>query len=232
MIRFSIFLLPLIALLAADEPTWNKPLPEWNADDARAVLIGSPWVKVVTASFVRKLSESERREGGNMEAEGAGQGLGTEALDNLHLFGGKSKSPGKKEPPPPRLWIRWESALPVRAAELRANDTVAPELDGEDYAICVYNLPLPVTGFDMKVLPDNLKRLGSLKLDQKKEVKPSRVLVRPNGSEMATLVYFFPRGANITNAVTRIDFSAQVGRIMLQMDFFPAEMQFQNKLAL
>jgi len=232
MIRFSIFLLPVIALVAADEPTWNKPLPEWNVEDAKAVLTGSPWVKVVTVAYMRKLSESERRDGGNMEAEGASKGVGIEGLDNFSLFGsGKSKNPGKATPAT-KLWIRWESALPVRAAELRGADNAAPTIDGEDYAICVYNLPLTVTGFDMKVLPESLKRVGWLKLDDGKEVKPSRVLVRPDGSGIATLVYFFPRSANITSDIKRVEFVAQVGRAYLSQFFYPEEMKFQNKLAL
>jgi len=231
MFRFSIFLLPVIALVAADEPTWNKPLPEWSAEDATAVLTGSPWVKVITAATMRKLSESERREGGNMEAEGAGTGVGFEGLENFSLFGvGKSKTPAKKDPPV-RLWVRWESALPVRAAELRNADAAAPMIDGEDYAICVYNVPLSVTGFDMKVLPENLKRVGWLKFDGR-EVKPSRVLVRPDGSAVATLVYFFPRSANITSDIKQVEFVALVGRVYLSQFFFPEEMKFQNKLAL
>jgi hypothetical protein len=140
-------------------------------------------------------------------------------------------APVKKEAPT-RLWVRWESALPVRAAELRAGDTVAPDLEGEDYAICVYNVPLTMTTFDMKTLPENLKRVASIKLDEGKEIKPSRVMVRANGSNVATLVYLFPRRTNITTAVTKVEFSAQVGRLVLEQQFFPAEMQFQNKLAL
>jgi hypothetical protein len=231
MIRFSTFLLPLIALLAADQPTWDKPLTQWTPEDARAVLTGSPWVKVVKAAYMRKLSEAERREGGNMEAEGGGKGVGFDGLDTLSLLGVKPKSPAKNEPAAPRLWIRWESALPVRAAELRSSDNVAPVIDGEDYAICIYNVPLAVTGFDMKVLPDNLKRVGWLKLDNR-EVKPSRVLVRPDGSSVATIVYFFPRSAKISPEDKRIEFVAQIGRVYIAQLFYPAEMLFQNQLAL
>jgi hypothetical protein len=228
MFRFLIFFLPVIALAAADEPAWNKPLPQWSTEDAMAVLTGSPWVKVITGSYMRKLSESERREGGNMEAEGGGKGVG---FDGLSLFG-KSKPPGPKEPGPVKLWIRWESALPVRAAELRSAEKSAPVIDGEDYAICVYEVPLSVTGFDMKVLPENLKRVGWLKFDDGKEIKASKVLVRAEGSTVATLVYFFPRSANIPTDTKRIEFVAQVGRLYLAQYFFPVEMRFQDKPAL
>jgi hypothetical protein len=232
MIRFLVLLLPVMALVGADNPAWNKPLPEWTPEDAKVLLTGSPWVKVVTVGVVRKLSEFERRESGNMTAQGGGRGVGFQALDGMPLLGiGAKPAPAKKEAPT-RLWVRWESALPVRAAELRAGDTVAPDLEGEDYAICVYNVPLTMVTIDMKTLPETLKRVGTLKLDDQKEIKASRVMVRSDGSNVATLVYFFPRRANITVSVQRIEFTAQVGRLVLQQEFFPAEMQFQNKLAL
>jgi hypothetical protein len=223
--------LSAIALVAADEATWNKPLPEWTPADAQTVLTGSPWVKVITVATMRKLSESERREGGNMQAEGGGKGIGVEGLGNLSLFGGKTKPP-VKAPPAPKVWIRWESALPVRAAELRAADNAAPEIDGEDYAICVYNVPLELSPFERKSLPENLKRVTALKLDGGKEIRPSKVLVRDDGSTRATLVYFFPRSLNINAGVKRVDFTAQVGRLFLSQFFSPEEMQFQSKLAL
>lgn len=232
MIRFSIFLLPVIALVAADEPTWNKPLPQWSAEDAQAVLTGSPWVKVINPALVRPLSESERREGGNMEAQGGGKGIGLSGLDNLSLFGGKPKTAAPAKPGLPKLWVRWESALPVRAAELRSADGAAPEIDGEDYAICVYEVPIDVTNLQIKTLPEILKRTGSLKLDDGREIRPLRVLARPYGSGMATLVYFFPRSANITPDIKRVEFVAQVGRVYLSQFFYPEEMKFQNKLAL
>jgi hypothetical protein len=39
---------------------------------------------------------------------------------------------------------RWGSATPVRVAEIKAKDKDedAPDLDGEDYALVVYNVPL------------------------------------------------------------------------------------------
>jgi hypothetical protein len=62
--------LPLSAvlLLAADSAwaedlSWkDKPIPQWNEDDAKQVLTDSPWVKVDTPQNVRDLSPDERRE--------------------------------------------------------------------------------------------------------------------------------------------------------------------------
>src|SRR5580704_7054990 len=63
-LAFAVFL-----LLAADDPSWNnKPIPQWNDEDAKQVLSDSPWVKNVKLERVRDLSKFERRDGGNMSA--------------------------------------------------------------------------------------------------------------------------------------------------------------------
>jgi hypothetical protein len=226
-------LLALAPAVGADDPAWNKPLPEWTPADAQAVLTGSPWVKVITPALLRNLSEYERREGGNMNAAGGGgNGVGLEALEGLSLLGGKPHVVKPRDPAPKKLWVRWDSALPVRAAELRTADAAAPTLDGEDYAITVYNVPLVMNGTEKKALPETLKRVGWLKFDDRKEVKPSNVIVRPDGSGMATIVYLFPRSANIGLDDKRVEFVAQVGRLYLAQYFYPPEMRFQSKLAL
>ena len=42
---------------------------------------------------------------------------------------------------PPDLKVRWESAQPIRAAELKARETNAPAIDESHYAIAVYGVP-------------------------------------------------------------------------------------------
>ena len=37
--------------------------------------------------------------------------------------------------------LRWESALPIREAELKARETNAPAVDEDHYAIAVYGIP-------------------------------------------------------------------------------------------
>ena len=55
--------------------------------------------------------------------------------------GGTNDGAGTDYNEPPALKLRWESAFPVRAAELKARDTSAPTLNADYYAIAVYGVP-------------------------------------------------------------------------------------------
>jgi hypothetical protein len=182
------------------------------------------------------LSPSQRREGGDMNGEGGGRdGLGFDGSligSAATLMTGINAQPRKGPPPAPKLEVRWESALPVRSAEIKANEPGAPELDGEDYAIAVYDVPLKVAKADMKGLPGALKKVAMLKVEGKKDIRPSRVSVVELGDEKANIIYFFPRSAKLSLADKRIEFDAQITRVVLAQYFFPAEMVYQGKLEL
>jgi hypothetical protein len=58
-----------IVLLPGDEPSWKqKPVLQWDDQDAKLLLADSPWVKNVKLQRVRYMSEFERRDSGNWEA--------------------------------------------------------------------------------------------------------------------------------------------------------------------
>ena len=118
--------------------------------------------------------------------------------------------------------------VPVRAAESRISETGVPAWQGDYYAIAVYALPRPYRWNVASVLKD----IAFLKRDKKKDVKPSRVVVvtRPDGLE--TFVYLFPRSIEITKKDRSLGFLAQIGRLFVYLNFFPADMQLQGELQL
>jgi hypothetical protein len=227
------------SLLAAADPAWtNKRIADWTEQDSQQVLTNSPWVRKVKPTILAGLSTYQRREGGDMRAEGGGRdGVG---FDPSVIGSVPTMLTGinahKKEDPlaghTPQLEMRWESALPIRSAEMKAKETGAPELDGEDYAIALYDVPLRIARVEMKGLPDLLKKGAALKIEGKKDVRPLRVAVMELGNETATLVYIFPRSARLSLDDKRIEFDAQIGRIVVAQYFYPAEMTFQGKLEL
>jgi hypothetical protein len=227
-----------ISLLAAADPPWMaKRIPEWSEKDAYLILSDSPWAKKAAASLTRLMTAGQRREGGDMAAQGGGHGgIGLENAGNLVGTGGAIRRPGEgAEAEHLKLAIRWESAMPVQAAELKTHDTSAPELDGEDYAIAVYALSLKLASVELKNLEVDLKRIASLKIERAdgiKEVRPSRVVAVEMGGGMANVIYFFPRSAHITAQDQRLEFDGQVGRIVFAQYFYPAEMKFLGKLEL
>jgi hypothetical protein len=222
-------------LLAADPPWMSKRIPEWTEKDAYLVLSESPWVTKTPEFLTALLTASERREGGNMAAQdGAHKGIGMANAGSLISTGGAIARPGQGAEAPhlPRLTIRWESALPVRAAAIRANDTSAPEIDGEDYTIAVYAVSLKLAAMDLKGLNEELKKVATLTVEGRKEFRPTRVETVQLGDGMINVIYFFPRSAHITVEDPRVTFSGQVGRIVFAQYFYPARMQFMGRLEL
>src|SRR5580658_10182535 len=117
--RLCLLAFTSVLLLSGDEPSWkDKSIPQWDDQDAQQVLADSPWVKNIQPERVRDLSEFERRDGGNWEA-GLKPGVGITGFFNpeiaalvLQLY--------RERNTPPKVTVRWESALPVRAAEVKA----------------------------------------------------------------------------------------------------------------
>jgi hypothetical protein len=217
-------------LLAASGPSWtNKPIQQWNEQDAKQILSSSPWVKKAQPVQLPNTSEAARRQSGRM---GGSQGVGIQALSPSTLTGVGAKT---QEPTRHRrrgigaVEVRWESAFPVRAAEKAAHEEDPPAWDGEMYAIAVYDVP----GLDIesKGLSDELKQAAYLKLG-KKTVRPARVDLLPQEGDLTTLVFLFPRTLEITLENKRIEFTTVFGRLSVTQVFYLEEMQLQGKLEL
>jgi len=130
------------------------------------------------------------------------------------------------------LTLRWESALPVREAELKARDVTAPTLDDEDhYAIAVYGIPRGLLRDDSKIMAEDLKRQALLKREGKKDTKPSSVeiLLRDDGP---VVLYLFPKSAEFDWRDHRIQFDAQLPGLKFTQAFSFDDMTFHGKLEL
>jgi len=233
MLRISkLGLIPLSAVLltaTAFNPSWrDSPVPQWSEEDARQLLADSPWVKKVHLDQVRNLSPFERRDGGDWEA-GIPSGIGfaelgllanwrdIEAVEHAYAVANLGT-----------VTVRWESAFPVRAAESKLGEmNVSGGLD-DYYAIAVHDLRPPFRWN----LAKELKGVAFLKRDNKKDLKPSRVLVVPRANGLATLVYLFPRSVEITKKDRSLLFVAQVGRLFISTNFIPEEMRLHGELQL
>jgi hypothetical protein len=225
-------------LMAAD-PVWKgKPPATWSEQEAKDLLTSSPWTKQVTAVITRRLTEDQLREGGQM---GQPTGVGNDGIDPkgsgpkvspniLSGRGGEDRSP-RSMARPIKLSLRWESALPVQLAELRAHESEPPTLDGDGYRyrIAVYGIPNPGFKGDPKQLGQPLKSLAALKRDGKKDVKPVNVEVFQRENDVV-VVYVFPLSAEISKKDLHVQFEAHIGRIVLSQDFDLSAMEFAGKL--
>ncbi len=235
----SVCLIVAAASLTAMDSAWkSKPADQWTEEDAKQILAASPWAKVVTAVVTRRLTEEQLREGGQM---GQPTGVGNEGVDpkgsgpkvSLNPFtgpGGDDRS-ARSLPRGIALKLRWESALPVRIAELKSHVVEPPTLEGEGYRIAVYGVP--GTGFkgEPQELGKPLKNLAALKRDGKKDVKPVGAEVFQLEGGMV-VVYLFPLSAEISRKDGQVRFEAQIGRIVVSHTFELSEMEFMGKLEL
>jgi hypothetical protein len=234
--RILLGLIPCSAiLLIAAEPVWkDKPIASWTEEDARQILEYSPWAKAVNAGIARRQTEDERREGGNM---GQPTGVGFDGVDKgkkpLPVIGNPfsiDKSTAPKSAPI-RLLVRWESALPVRAAEFKTHESPPPTLSDEGYSVAVYGVPASYAKGDPTSLGKPLKESAALKREGKKDVLPSRVEVFELENSVV-VVYQFPLSAEIGKKDGVVEFSALIGRLQVSQHFLIEEMQFQGKLEL
>jgi hypothetical protein len=236
-IKFQYWLVPCTALLLiAQEPAWqNKPVANWTDEDAQQVLEHSPWAKTVLAGIARRQTEDERREGGNM---GQPTGVGYDGVQDRKIpikqALGNPFIPGKPLPstaPTVQLLVRWESALPVRAAEFKAHEDPPPTLSDNGYTIAVYGVPASFAKGDPTSLGKPLKESAALRREGKKDVLPSRVEVFQLENSVV-VTYLFPLSAEISKKDDVVEFSALIGRLQVSQHFLVAAMQFQGKLEL
>jgi hypothetical protein len=230
-------LIPCSALLLiAADPAWrDKPIANWTEEDARQILENSPWAKTVVAGVARKRSEDELREGGQM---GQPHGIGYDGVEDkkipLRQEIGNPFVVGKPLPsaaPTIRLLVRWESALPVRAAEFKVHEDPPPTLSDNGYTIAVYGVPVSFAKGDPTSLGKPLKESAALRREGQKDVPPSRVEVFELENNVV-VAYLFPLSAEIGKKDEWVEFSALIGRLQVSQHFLIQQMQFQGKLEL
>jgi len=166
---------PVSAVPASIEAWRNKPIASWTEDDARQVLERSPWAKMTVAGIARRQSEDERRAGGNM---GQPTGVGFDGIDDRRVRPVLPQSVFLPAPTAPsraqviRLLVRWESALPVQAAELKRGEGQPPTLSDHGYCIAVYGVPFTDAKGDPLTLARFFTESAFLKREGKQNVKP------------------------------------------------------------
>jgi hypothetical protein len=230
-----------VALLMAADPIWKaKPAAQWSEADAKQILAASPWVKEVTAGIARPQTEDELRAGGEM---GEHHGVGYDGVENNKprngqlpksvpdLLFGKGPTNTRFKPGQTTVRIRWESALPVRIAELKGREVEPPTLEGEGYQVAVYDVPGAYFKDDPQKLGATIKEGCFLRREGKKDVKPARVEVFQRGDTLV-VTFLFPLSAELSTKDGFVEFQAHIGRVVVDYHFDLRQMEFQGKLEL
>jgi hypothetical protein len=215
-------LLPGGSPALAQQVAWkDKATAAWTQEDAYQVLMHSPWVKNVRTTVLHQQSEFERRDGGNM---GQPTGVGYDGIgDSESQF--KRRRVGEV----PILLLRWETALPIRVARLKAHTVEPPTLNADAYSLAVYGVPKGDFKGDPVKLGKPLRDQAVLRREGKKDVKPLLVEVF-QGPEGPIIVYEFPKTLEITKDDKTLYFTAVIGRLSFTQPFDTEAMHFQGNL--
>jgi hypothetical protein len=164
-------------------------------------------------------------------------GVGFDGIDDKRVRPILPTSVFTAAPTPPskaqiiRLLVRWESALPVRVAELKTGEAQPPTLSDDGYCVAVYGVPFTDAKGDPLSLARDFKESAFLRRDGKKDVKPLRVEAFEL-EHSAVVVYLFPYSAEISKKDSTVEFTALIGRLQVSQTFNVEEMLFQGKLEL
>ncbi len=217
--------LAFAALAFSAEQVWDRAPASWTKAEAQSILDNSPWSQSINAAIIPVQSEEARRAGGVMGQE-HGLGYDLQSSKSAGLLGSWRSSPQLQTVP---LLIRWESALPVRVAELRSGQTGVP-LDAFDGCIlAIYRIPGTYFG-DPGKWSKQLVSSASLESGGHPLTRPEQATVYQMSDGVAA-VYYFPSTA-VEDAKASIYFQARIGRLQISKAFLPEKMRFQGALAL
>lgn len=215
-------------LTAAGNPPWrDKPIEQWDENDARRVLADSPWIKNTELQYLPDMPAAARRDGGDWDS-GIGKGVG---LAGLGILGSAREAEAIErahaKPNPGKVVLRWESARPVHAAEEKLGETDVPGWQTEYYAIAVYDVPIPPHWS-----PRELRGIAFLKRYQKKDFKPARVGILRRSHDKISVVYLFSKKEEIAKRDASVLFQAQIGQMFIADVFTLGDMVFEGDLDL
>lgn len=222
--------------MAATAPLiWQRAASDWSEEDARQVLRASPWSKTFVAQLTQLQNEAARRESGDM---GLPVGVGYDGIGDTRprmdlpngVLGHSNAEPNLRPMPKIAITVRWESALPIRVAEMKAREEGAPIASEDAYTIAVYGIPGVFSG-DPEKLGKSVKGVAMLRRDGKKDLRPQKVEVFQLQTG-ATVVYTFRRSSLIGTDDGSVTFAAQIGRIVITQPFQLSEMTYAGKLEL
>ncbi len=214
-----ILITSLAVAFAADEAWKSKPAADWTEQETKQVLNDSPW-SVTTTPTVKK---EEKRAHPSFGVPGMGRHRGNDP----------SQDPNNSPPAPDSqltVHLRWESALPIREAELKAREINAPAVEEDRYAVAVYGIPSHFMK-DPQNAGDRLKGQAAFKRQGQKDLRPSHVDVIPRDDGLV-IVFLFPRTKEISVKDSRVEFNALIGPYQISQSFHVDEMIYQGKLEL
>jgi hypothetical protein len=244
----ALALLP-VCLLAAD--FWqSKEFPDWSDKDVQKMLDNSPWSKPLNVSgdLVAPGGSSGKRGSGGRSGMGEVGNPNDTTPDPMadaprSGVGARAQNadPDRGAAPVLTFTVRWESALPVKEARVRAKYGSEAATSAEAKKILATEEPnyvITVSGLSGNLLrgdADAVKKQAmadaALTAKGKDPIKPVDFMFqRGNGSAVA--VFAFPKSAAISLDDKEVEFSAKFDSLPVKQKFQLKNMVFGGKLEL
>lgn len=244
------FLFAALSLWAAD--FWqSKKFTDWSGREVQKMLDSSPWAKSVSVpgELVTPGGGATRRsrDGGRgaIGEIGNPNGAAPDPMDQPARSGAgraaQNADVDRDAAPMLTFTVRWESALPVRMARMRAKygseaDT-SPEVqkilatEEPNYVITVTGARLGSLGGDAEAIKKQAMADAELIIKGRDPIKPvDFMLERGNGVGMA--VFAFPKSAPVSAGEKEVEFFAKFDSVPVRQKFQLKNMTFAGRLEL
>lgn len=230
----------------ASQP-WNRNPDTWTKKDAERILNASPWAQATQASFADDDMREPPPPGPLPGAEQAGM-AGPRGASDGRWDGGIGRMPRGSLPSLPVL-IRWDSALPVREAALRLQETnfATTEQAAKDYIITVVGL-VPAKRYrdagqlngtsasDSSVDERDPEELLEGFMSTSRLIRAGRPALAPENVKLdgstGVVRIFFLKADPIDVREKEVVFRTRFGSLTVQKVFRPAEMTYRGRLEL
>jgi len=235
--------------VAIASSSWEKSDPaQWTSEDVYQILNNSPWSKSVNVTVARGSGYGDSSQGNGRNGGPWSEGIPGGGMGRGGPLGGGGMGRGRRDggyPPgeqPTAVTVQWESALPVRLAEVKANGGVADAAAMKplnEYVIAV--IGLPKSGFsqgsanssgddsDDARLADHLKVITVLSVGHER-LNPTKVEL--NQGRDARTIFHFEKSEPITLHDKDTEFRITADRMEIRKKFPLKDMEFQGKLEL
>ncbi len=215
-----------VLLHAAD--FWTNIFTEWSDKEVQKMMESSPWAKKLDII-------------GESVGVGTGDRFRSGGIGGTRSPGSTSSSVGSGAGDSITLYIRWQSALPVKQAAMRMKYGAAvgtsPEAQAiltsaePNYLIAMEGLtPKIIGGADADALKKTLMDQTTLVIKGKNPIAPVDCTV--TGQEKITAVCAFPKTDPIVVEDKDVEFQSKIGTHTIKQKFHLKEMMYFDKLAL
>jgi hypothetical protein len=247
--KFAVCLLIVAPLCAAD--FWQaKPYTEWSEKNVKKMLDDSPWARPVNIAgdlVPPRTGGGKRGLGarGSMTEIGNPNEVTPDPMGDAPRSGvgrsAQNADPDRGTAPMLTFTVRWESALPVKQARVRARYGSEAgtsqearrilETEEKNYLITVSGLPANTLRGDAQEIKTQAIADAALTVKGQDPIKPiDFMLRRVNGDTIA--VFAFPRTIPLTLDDKEVEFRAKFASIPVKLRFALKNMIFAGKLEL